>query len=55
MAHHYGEYFINYDPQKTPVERDQMSGSVEKQQSEQEEKIKEAKCSNITKQRLDVR
>ena len=49
MAHHYGEYFINYGPQKTPVERDQMSGSVEKQQSEQEEKIKEAKCSNITK------
>jgi|TARA_R100000458_G_C8233157_1_gene214262 hypothetical protein len=49
MAHHYGEYFINYNFPKPPVEKNHTSGSVEKEQSEHKEEIKEAKCSSITK------
>tara|TARA_R100001163_G_C4936754_1_gene110306 strand:- start:266 stop:412 length:147 start_codon:yes stop_codon:yes gene_type:complete len=48
MAHHYGEFFINYNFPIPPVKTSQTSGSVE-QQNDKKEENKEAKCSNTTK------
>ena len=56
MAHHYQDFFISYDWRipKKKLEKEKTSETKEVEKNEQEEELKEAKCSNMTKQQLGV-
>tara|TARA_B100000214_G_C23970636_1_gene629935 strand:+ start:359 stop:514 length:156 start_codon:yes stop_codon:yes gene_type:complete len=51
MAHHYQDFFISYDWRipKKKLEKEKASETKEVEKNEQEEELKEAKCSNMTK------
>ena len=56
MAHHYQDFFISYDWRipKEKLEKKKTSETKKVEKTEEEGELKEAKCSNMTKQQLGV-
>ena len=54
MAHHYQDFFMSYDFPEDKLEKKKTSETKKVEKVEEEEKLKEAKCSNTTKQQSAV-